>query len=179
LYVERRNRGSRSKGWAVALAAVKYHYTTGRKAALILADKFIRPTDLYLERGERAVAWFTTRDTFEPTALPALENKTTGERTPLTPTEAAELDGGLYRFGLSDDHQQHSQLHPWLKICRLAGTRNAVRVSLERIARGQGGNPYTYWGSLLPISIFGCALEKSMDGVSWHCALTRAAGAGQ
>jgi hypothetical protein len=31
----------------------------------------IRPTELHLERGERAFAWFRNRETFEPTAIPA------------------------------------------------------------------------------------------------------------
>src|SRR5271165_7104517 len=41
---------------------MKYHYTTGQKLPLILADEVIRPTELYLRRGERAVAWFTTHE---------------------------------------------------------------------------------------------------------------------
>jgi hypothetical protein len=155
---------------------MKYHYTGGLKLAPILEDELIRPTELYLARGERGVAWFTTRLTFEPTAIPAFETGNT--RNALTVPELAEIGDGLYRFGVRDDHPQ---LHPWLKICRLACTPKKIRVALESVARQKGSDPYMYWGSLTPISIYECALEESLDGASWHCAIskTQAAGAGR
>jgi hypothetical protein len=160
---------------------MKYHYTTGGNTRKIMEDKLIRPTELFLEHGERGVAWFTTRVTFEPTALPVWEDRQTKVRRELTLTEAAELGGGLYRFGLPDDHPQHSELYPWLKICRLARTPKKAVQALHRVARKMGSDPFTYWGSLSPISIFGCTFEKSMDGITWHCGLseTLAASAGK
>ena len=146
---------------------MKYHYTTGLKLTLILKDDLIRPTELFLAPYERGVAWFTTRLTYEPTAIKTCDNG----KTQLSLTELAELGDGLYRFGVPDDHPQHAQLFPWLKICRVAHTPKTVRCSLERIAREQGGDPYTYWGSLSPVSILGCTIEKSLDGDSWECAL--------
>jgi hypothetical protein len=155
---------------------MKYHYTTGQKLPLILADELIRPTELYLQRGERAVAWFTTRETYEPTAIPAFI--VGQEKKFLPPPELAQIGDGLYRFGVRDDHPQ---LHPWLKICRLAHTPKKIRESLESIAREKGGNPYSYWGSLTAISIYECTLEDSSDGIAWRCALSKsqAAGAGR
>jgi hypothetical protein len=130
---------------------MKYHYTTGVNAEKILADKYIRPTELYLLRRERGVAWFTTRATYEPTALPVWQDLQTKIRKDLTLTEAAELGGGLWRFGVPDDHQQHSHLYPWLKICRLARTPKKAQLALQHSARKMGSDPYTYWGSLSPI----------------------------
>jgi hypothetical protein len=119
---------------------MKYHYTIGHKVALILADKLIRPTELHLERGERGVVWFTTRSTFEPTAVKGVGAADNGMVcTVPTLKELAELGGGLYRFGVPDNHPQ---LYPWLKICRLAHTPKIIRVRLEEIARQKGANPH-------------------------------------
>ena len=154
---------------------MKYHYTTGLSLPLILADEVIRPTELHLVRGERGVAWFTTRETFEPTAIPVFA-AFVKEKKFLPLPKVAVVAHGLYRFGVRDDHPQ---LHPWLKICRLARTPNKFRVALERVAREEGGNPYTYWGSLTPISVYECTLEESSDGISWQGALSKAASAGE
>lgn len=160
---------------------MKYHYTTGQNAYKILEDKFIRPTELFLLPGERGVAWFTTRLTFEPTAVPLWVDCETKARKRLTLTEAAEIGDGLWRFGVAEDHPQHLQLNPWLKICRLARTPKNAQQALQRSARKMGSDPYTYWGSLSPISIFGCTLEKSTDGITWQnaCVETQAAKAGK
>ena len=141
---------------------MRWHYTVGIKMRLIVQDGYLKPSNTNAPAGEKPGVYFTTRETFEPTAVPSRVNAVTREKWDFSSLEElAQWCDGLYRIGVSDDYP----LHPWLKLCRLARIGERYRRGLEKFARGVGSNPYTFWGTLRPVPIEDwAAVERFADG---------------
>lgn len=75
---------------------IAWHYTTGKKAALILESGELRPTNCNVPAGEKPVLWFSLRQSWEPSATKGIVDSRTGRRRDATLTEMHFMGGGSF-----------------------------------------------------------------------------------
>jgi hypothetical protein len=149
---------------------IAWHYTTGLKLPLIRESGCLRPTDAYIEPGERPVLWWSTNPYWEPTSA-----KVTGQSFKEVITsgnprlacrrwmqETAELGEGLYRFGLPV-----RELIRWPEIGKRAGIRAWMRNSLMKTGRLQGADPAQWYGTFDAVPIDGLLFQQLVDFRYW------------
>lgn len=73
--------------------AMAWHYTTGNKFPLIVADGLIRPAAIGVKPPERPIVWFSLAQHFEMTARKGLMNEAGQFRT-ASIQETREFGGG-------------------------------------------------------------------------------------
>ncbi len=135
-----------------------WHYTTGRNLFGIIADSVIRPSRVFVPRWERPVVWFSTTDTFEPTARKGVYGVTGSNLGWATLDEMNKGDGGLVRLGAAT-----SSLVPWNDF-----TRRRIRMrpdtwaALEQVAARWDSDPREW---LIHIGPMSC---RSVDRVEFY-----------
>lgn len=144
-----------------------YHYTVGSKVAAILRSGALLPITADLEPGERAVIWFSTQPSWEPTATKLLLNPQTGE---LRRASRLELHRtlGLFRFALPADD---ARLVRWPALRRIARISDAMARHLARSGRERGARPADWSGSLVPIALEDTTFEAFDEQHGWHRAV--------
>lgn len=139
---------------------MRWHYTIGDYMPLIVNDGFLTPSTP-VPHLEKPILFFTECDSYEPTAWKSvMENAVVRE---MTIEEMGKRFGGLFRIGVADSYP----LKPWLKVCRLAHVKDAVRKSMERIAFEKGSDPYKFWGTLSPVPMRDWAVIEKYEDARW------------
>lgn len=137
-----------------------WHYTTGEKFPLIVADGVIRPASIAVKPPERPIVWFSLAQHFEMTARKGLMNEAGQVRT-ASIQETREFGGGLVRFGIDA-----SRLIPWRggELRKAARMAYAMAKRLEGIGLKQGASPFEWMGSLDPVPIGECLIQVMGEG---------------
>jgi hypothetical protein len=136
-----------------------WHYTTFDRFRGILADGAIRPTGALIAPGERAAVWFTSRDSWEPTATKWHAT----EQRPATLREMCEGCGGLVRIGVDVatapvGWREHARRFLNVKHAR----------SLEIAGRVAGSDPLAWYVSYTAVpSALWIAVEVWDDVLGW------------
>jgi len=138
-----------------------YHYTIGKYLPAIFESGELRPTDSYVEPGERPILWFSTHPHFEPTATKMVISAD-GSYRGLSVEETEQQGGGLFRFGVSLD-----RVTSWPRIGSLAGIRTKMKKSLEEAGLRKGASPRQWFGSLGPFSIHEMTFEGLNAAGKW------------
>lgn len=140
-----------------------YHYTTAEHARSILADGELRPSAAGAVGRERPALWFTSRPTYEPTAVKMFEDAATGRVRQLT------LDGQAARFGLAR-FVAPASVAPldWGAWARQSGVRTSDVKRMARRARDLGSDVALYRATFDAVPVGqGVAVETSADGRTW------------
>ncbi len=137
-----------------------WHYTTGEKFPLIVADGVIRPAAIGVKPPERPIVWFSLAQHFEMTARKGLMNAAGQIRT-ASIQETREFGGGLVRFGIDA-----ARLIPWRDgvLRKAAGMRYATAKMLDARGIQQGASPFEWLGSLDPVPIDECEIQVMGEG---------------
>ena len=135
-----------------------WHYTVSIRAAGILSAGELRPSTAFVPASEIPIVWFSTRQHWEPTANKALQNAD-GHRVPLDFDETIEYGGGGWRFGVAVD-----QLTPWRRLKLAAHISPDMAAGLVRAAKRCGADPSFWYGSLKPVRMSVCLIERLTDG---------------
>lgn len=148
--------------------SLAWHYTTGECLSGIYEDGQINlETGLVIDPKERRCVWFTTADTYEPTALKARVNNDGSLYNFQTPAEQAPFTNGLVRIGIPT-----ARLFPYSQWRKRAHVHPLVAKGLEKIAVEAGSKPHTHWHfTCKPVpSWWWVAIEFSSDGEHWGSA---------
>lgn len=129
-----------------------WHYTTGTKLRLILADGFLRPTDHLISKGESPILWFSRDQYWEQTANKGVEIH--GFNFTLSMEGTAVSGAGLFRFGVLRDG-----LINWPQLGKAAGMKSKVQRGLEKAAIKMGSDCSKWLGSLEPIRVRDCHIQ--------------------
>src|SRR5687768_12023325 len=113
-----------------------WHYTTADRLLGILGDGHIRRASAGVPHGERRAVWFTTRETWAPTAT-AIGLTLDGTYRTATLSEMQESVGALVRLGVSVSTARYSWDHH--RRCGQIDPRMAD--ALECSAAEQGSDP--------------------------------------
>ena len=127
------------------MKSLAWHYTVGVWFAKIESAGVLRPATEFVEKRERPVVWFTTRDTFEPTAV-KLWRRPDGTLERLSVEETERRGRGLFRIGIEPDGL--STWDEWRKHSRV---RPTVADALERVAEDQGSDVSEWLVSFRPV----------------------------
>lgn len=136
-----------------------WHYTTAEKFNRINETGAILTEDQTtgIIEGLRGAVWFTTRQTFEPTARKGIiEN---GKRRTATLEEMRKYCGGLVRIGVKADSAFLFTWETWKEFCTIG--RDTIR-GLAQSARRQGSDVATFRASLDPV------MKRNWDAVEFE-----------
>jgi hypothetical protein len=103
-----------------------FHYTIVSRLVKILEAGEIKPADLYVDRTEKPVAWFSFRQDWEPTATPGYEEN--GTLRQITFSELVEIETPA-RIEI-DPRAAPLDWRAWRK---LSGVRSKVVKRLEEV----------------------------------------------
>lgn len=140
---------------------IAWHYTTGRHFPRILASAELRPAIAGVEPPEKPILWFSINRHFEMTARKARIGPGGGIRT-LTVMGTFEALGGFYRFGIDA-----AGLIPWRDLPALSGMPDRIAAGLRRIAKEQGAEPREWYGSLEPVPVARCKIQRMTPSGAW------------
>ncbi len=123
-----------------------WHYTYDETFALIREDGFIKPAELYLEPGEKPIAWFSKERFWEPTVTKAIkqEDGTVKQFGMLGMMEHGHL---LVRIGVDPDTAPYT----WSELKSLSGMPAHIASGLASTAKQRGANPSRWRGTLEPV----------------------------
>ena len=127
------------------MAILAWHYTIGVLLAEIESSGVIRPATEFVDKRERPVVWFTTRDTFEPTAVKMLR-RPDGTLRSLSVEETERLGRGLFRIGVDP-----GGLLTWNEWRKRSRVRPVMADALEKVARDQGSDVTEWLVSFKPV----------------------------
>ncbi|HUN93971.1 MAG TPA: hypothetical protein VMU33_18115 [Burkholderiaceae bacterium] len=147
-----------------------WHYTTGERYGQILHSEAIRPAKVGHSAEERAIAWFSVRQDFEPSLLKPLVLDS-GAVLHFTALQLRAVKGGVFRFGIAAEH-----LIPWRgeALRRVAGLHYLVSRALERDGARRGGRPWEWYGSLAAVPVASCVVESMDEDGAWRSCATDA-----
>lgn len=160
-----------------------YHYTIGIKIPAILDTGVILTSPRKPTRPERAVAWLSSNDSYERTAM-KMAMEPNGTYRMLSLSEMDAHAGGVWRI-VFDSADIRIPISPWVDIWKSSRMGFAMARRLERRATECGANPHDWWGSLkvIPLDRFGLQVldvaSMCWADVSPMDALWRTAGAGE
>lgn len=145
---------------------IYWHYTVGVCVMQIVTDNLtVRPGNVrggFFLKGERPAIYFTSRETWEPTATKGLMlPESTTEDTPeyyarygrkATVAECAEIGQGLFRIGVAPEAAPVT----WEQFVESGGLPRKMARELKRSARADGSRvedwrlrydplPFTEW----------------------------------
>lgn len=144
------------------MTTIAWHYTIGLHATGILRDGVIRGATEGVPLHERPVVWFSTRQSWEPTATKGMIDRLSGRRRDAT-MEEMFAHGGLWRFGVPA-----SELLPWRKLREAAGITSETANGLLRAAKRAGADPFFWYGSLEPVAVTRCTVQcRLTDSSEW------------
>jgi|GEM_PF-5529299 len=123
-----------------------YHYTPAiRIEEIVKSGQINLATASVASPKEKACAWVSTNENFEPTAIKGKMDEN-GVYTPLTFDEQIEV------FGLARIQVRPIGLTNWGKIKHLANMNLRFAKEMENSGIKMGGNPKEWFGSLEPIT---------------------------
>lgn len=138
-----------------------YHYCPASYLSVILADGLLLPSAEGAGGSEQRALWFTSRPSYEPTAVKLIAQGGLVRR--LTLAEQAHRFG-LARFSVPDE------LAPltWLEWIRRAGVRPAEAKRMARYARRIGSDVSLYRATFDAVPVAAClTVETSTEGRHW------------
>jgi hypothetical protein len=118
-----------------------FHYTTGVKLRSIITSGFIKPTTAKIEPHEKPVAWFSTRNQWEPTATKVPIPGIAGQ------IETANAQGGLVRIAVPGMCAPY--VFPQLPL--IAGTSPSACIGLLLAGLELGSDPDTWRFTPTPV----------------------------
>ena len=120
-----------------------FHYTTGRKLALILRSGHLKPSTAHVPSHEKPVTWFSTSDQWEPTATKCTLPGKPGQLM------TARLQGGLARIAVP------SSIAPYglSRLPALAGTSPEGFLGLVLAGIELGADPGSWRFTLGPVYV--------------------------
>ena len=118
-----------------------YHYTTRMKLRWIINSGHIRPSTAHVPPHEKPVAWFSTRDQWEPTATKVPIPGMAGQ------IETAKAQGGLVRITVPGTCAPY--IFPQLPL--MAGTKPSVCIGLLIAGLELGSDPSTWRFTPTPV----------------------------
>lgn len=138
-----------------------YHYFPTVHLPDILDDGSLRPSAAGGGRGERPALWFTSRPTYEPTAVKLVEEGHSVRQ--MTLQEQAR------RFGLARiTVPGHIAPLTWTDWVAESGVRPVEVKRMRRKARRLGSDIALYRATFDAVPVAACAaVETSADGRSW------------
>lgn len=139
-----------------------YHYCPLDHIEPILASGELQPSGAGARASERPALWFTSRPTYEPTAIKMIQTNGGGIRQ-LTLAEQATAFG-LARIVVP------ASLAPltWRQWVRESGVRAVDAKRLARCAKAQGSDVALYRATFEPVPLSSCFdIEVSDDGTAW------------
>lgn len=121
-------------------ADIAWHCTIGDHLSAIRRTGRVRPATAGVPRGEQPAIWFSTLDTYEPTARKLFATPTGEVR--LATDEEHERFGGFVRIGFATS----APLRRWDDDARRAiGQAVETWRRLEESALRQGSDPTKWW----------------------------------
>lgn len=123
-----------------AQSEVRYHYTTGYWARLIVEDGEIKMTNIRVSPQERPVVWFSVNPTWDGNADKGREDS--GMRG------SAETGGGIYRFAVAPETAPHN----WNEFVRLSGVSEKRARMLCRAAKEMNASHRQFFVSFEPVT---------------------------
>jgi hypothetical protein len=133
-----------------------WHYTIGDRADGILLDGMIKPAVAGVPSDESPCVWFSSQPKWEPTANKMMVEANSVKK--ISFTEMRKVDGGLWRFGLPI-----SDLLNWRKIQIATGMTQSTITRLTKVAKKDGGDPFRWYGSLEPVPMSNCTVQRLID----------------
>ena len=138
-----------------------YHYCPGDNVPKILTHGQLRPSAAGARPGERPALWFTSRPTYEPTAIKLWVQG--GFVRSLTLQEMAEAYG-LARFVVPEEVAPLT----WVDWARTSGVRAVEVKRMARASKRLGSDVKLYRAAYEPVPVELClAIEESTDGRTW------------
>ncbi len=141
---------------------IAWHYTTHLHYDSIKAHGYIFGATALIEVNERPVVWFSMHPWFEPTAAKGIMGPDGRQRT-ATIDEMIDIGGGLVRLGVS-----RRGLLAGEELRKRARIRRETWASLCRSAKSAGGDPAQWVGSLQPVLLTDCIVERMDAGHHWR-----------
>ena len=118
-----------------------YHYTTGLKLRTIINSGAIKPSTAHIEPNEKSVAWFSTQDQWEPTAMKV---SIPGQQGQLL---TAKAQAGLVRITVPASVAPHT----FQDLPAVAGTSPAGFIGLLLAGLELGADPGTWRFTPTPV----------------------------
>lgn len=138
-----------------------FHYTTGRCLAGILSDGYVAPSTIGVPSRERAASWWTSSETFEPTAakmgVTALGTKV------LTVDEMMKLDGGVFRVAVLAS----SIPLIWRSWLRTSGVKGKAAAALKAYAARKGSRIELWKATFDPVPAAMWVAVDQWNGADW------------
>lgn len=143
------------------MPTLAWHYTISDRWEAIKASGAILPTKVLIERNERPAVWFTTRESYEPTACKSLQ-RPDGSVRELSVQDMLDMGITLYRIGVDRD-----ELLSFLDWRRRSGCSRRMVRALIRVAHQAGSNPDTWYASFEPVHRDRWRTVELWDGKAW------------
>lgn len=143
-------------------SSLVWHYSTGAGFRRIINSGRLQPATQFVDPPEKPILWFSSNQTWEPTANKLLVNPDGTASRSASKEETRELCGGLVRFGC-----RINRLHAWPEIASQAEMPDAVAQSLEKLALDAGSNPNDWYGTTEPIRLDEIESIEIEAGGSW------------
>lgn len=137
-----------------------WHYTTGRKYPLIVADGRIKPTDVNIDKGERPAVWFSSNQHYEVTAAKGWNDG--GVRRTCTMEQMHEWHG-LVRIGV----ERAEAPHDWESFKRLSGVSPRTASILRAVGYAQGARISEWFVAFEPVPVERWVAVEFWNGKSW------------
>lgn len=150
---------SRQTGPKVGTRLV-WHYTVGALMDPIRAAGELACATENVPPGEKPVLWFSARQHWEPTANKGFTGSDGVQRL-LSFEETIAYGKGGYRFGVAPEG-----LIPWRLIPEQSGMSDQMKLGLVRSAKSVGADPSFWYGSMTPIPISNCVVQR-LNGDEW------------
>lgn len=143
--------------------ALAWHYTTGLKAQHIFSDARLKLETGPISKGERPAVWFTTSESFEPTAFQAIHRPDGTVHDITTALEQAAVGQALVRIAV-----RTNRLHPYSVWAEKSGVHPLMRMGMELAAGKAGSNTADWWVSFKTLKSEAWErIEISADGITW------------
>lgn len=124
-----------------------FHYTVETKLEeIIKSEKIKLATASVHGKKEKAVAWVSSNEHWEPTATKMIFNNF-GKPIKLTFEEQLE------KFGCARIEIEPRGIYTWAKLKHTANMDKNMTYRMEQTGIEQGGRPSDWFGSLYPITI--------------------------
>jgi hypothetical protein len=120
----------------------------------------LRPATAGVPQGEIPVVWFSARQHWEPTANKNLQLPD-GRIVSLDFAETISRGEGGWRFGMPVE-----SLIPWRRLREAARITPKTATGLIRAAKRQGADQAFWYGSLEPVPLHACVIER-LDADTW------------
>ena len=140
-----------------------WHYTKGVAFLGIFDEGQIRRPAASVNRWERRTVWFSSRETWEPTATTRVVER--GVPRYASVEEMVRRSGYLVRLEVPDEIARHT----WAQHRQIGQIDPRVADALEQAARGSGADPAQWRASYHDVPFaYIQRIEASTDGDVWQ-----------